>query len=129
GQAGCVACHSVAGPSNEMFSDFEEHAAGIPQIAPRVTNNIFDGPAANEDYGREEITLDPADRYKFRTSPLRNVALQPSFMHTGAFTSLADAIRYHLDAAGSAPGYSPASQHLAADISGAMGPMAPVLAR
>jgi cytochrome c peroxidase len=129
GQAGCAACHSVAGQSNEMFSDFQDHVAGIPQVAPRLTNNIFDGPASNEDFGREQITLDPADRYKFRTSPLRNVALQPTFMHNGAFTSLADAIRYHLDAVASAQRYTPASQHLAADLSGPMGPMAPVLAR
>jgi cytochrome c peroxidase len=112
-----------------MFSDFQDHVAGVPQVAPRLTNNIFDGPAANEDFGREQVTLDPADRYKFRTSPLRNVALQPTFMHNGAFTSLEDAIRYHLDAAGSAAGYSPAGQHLAADLSGPLGPMAPVLAR
>jgi cytochrome c peroxidase len=50
-------------------------------------------------------------------------------MHNGAFTSLAGAIRYHLDAAGSAPRYTPAGQHLAADLSGPLGPMAPVLAR
>jgi len=67
GPAGCVACHSVAGRSNEMFSDFQDHAAGIPQIAPTLTNNAFDGPAANEDYGRADISADPADRYKFRT--------------------------------------------------------------
>ena len=104
-------------------------SAGIPQVAPQLSNIIFDGPGANEDYGREQITGDPADRYKFRTSPLRNVALQPTFMHNGAFTSLEEAIRYHLNAVGAAPDYSPASQHLAADLSGPIGPMAPVLAR
>jgi len=36
-------------------------------------------------FGREQITGDPQDRYKFRTSPLRNVAVQPTFMHNGAF--------------------------------------------
>src|SRR5262249_20954167 len=85
GEAGCVLCHSVGGTSNEMFSDFQEHVAGIPQVVPRLTNNQFDGPGANEDFGLEEITGNPADRYKFRTSPLRNVALQPTFMHNGAF--------------------------------------------
>ncbi len=129
GAAGCVKCHSVAGASREMFSDFQDHVAGIPQIAPHVTNNNFDGPGANEDYGRQQVTGSLADRYQFRTSPLRNVALQPTFMHNGAFTSLEAAIHYHLDAAGSAPGYSPASEHLAADLRGPLGPMAPVLAR
>ena len=34
----------------------------------------FRWPGANEDFGKEQVTGDPADRYKFRTSPLRNVA-------------------------------------------------------
>ena len=46
GQAGCVQCHSVAGNSNEMFSDFKDHVAGIPQLVPTETNNNFDGPDA-----------------------------------------------------------------------------------
>src|SRR5918911_693933 len=43
GAARCAECHSVSGPSNEMFSDFREHVIGVPQISPRVTNNNFDG--------------------------------------------------------------------------------------
>ena len=53
GEAGCVACHSVAGSSNEMFSDFRSHAIAVPQLVPATTNNQFDGPGANEDFGRE----------------------------------------------------------------------------
>jgi cytochrome c peroxidase len=34
GKAGCVSCHAVSGQSNEMFSDFKMHVAGVPQIAP-----------------------------------------------------------------------------------------------
>ena len=34
GQGRCSSCHAVAGPSNEMFSDFEMHVVGVPQIAP-----------------------------------------------------------------------------------------------
>src|SRR5713226_9273371 len=60
GKAGCVECHEVAGQSNEMFSDFKDHVAGTPQIVPRVTNNTFDGVAASEDFGLEEITGNPA---------------------------------------------------------------------
>jgi cytochrome c peroxidase len=129
GSARCSTCHSVAGQSNEMFSDFQDHVIGVPQVAPHVTNNTFDGRGANEDFGREQITGDPHDRYKFRTSPLRNVALQPTFMHNGAFTSLEDAVRHHLNVLGSAHRYTPASQHLAADLSGPTGPLDPVLAQ
>lgn len=129
GRAGCVRCHAVGGQSNEMFSDFQEHVIGVPQIAPAATNNVFDGPGANEDFGREQITGDPADRYAFRTSPLRNVAVQPTFMHNGAFTRLEDAIRHHLNAAESARTYSPAAQGLDADLAGPTGLIEPVLAR
>ena len=129
GAARCSVCHSVAGRSNEMFSDFQEHAIGVPQIAPSLTNAAFDGPGFNEDFGLEQVTGDPADRYKFRTSPLRNVAIQPTFMHNGAFTRLDDAIRHHLNVTDSALHYTPASQNLPADLSGPLGPMAPVLAR
>jgi cytochrome c peroxidase len=129
GQAGCVACHAVAGPSNEMFSDFRDHVAGVPQLVPRATDVPFDGPAADEDYGRAEITGNPQDRYAFRTSPLRNVALQPAFMHDGAFTSLDAAVRYHVDALAQAGRYTPAGQGLPADLAGPIGPIDPALAR
>ncbi|HEY3310589.1 MAG TPA: cytochrome c peroxidase [Anaerolineales bacterium] len=129
GTAGCSGCHSVAGQSNEMFSDFKEHVIGVPQITASLTNATFDGPGFNEDFGLEQISGKAADRYKFRTSPLRNVAVQPSFMHNGAFTHLDDAIRQHLNALDSAMRYSPASQNLPADLSGPLGPMEPVLAR
>ncbi len=108
GSANCVACHAVSGQSNEMFSDFREHVIGVPQIAPEVRNptagNVtFDGPGQNEDFGLEQVTSNPNDRYMFRTSPIRNVALQPAFFHNGTFTRLEDAIRFHLDPSGKHP--------------------------
>jgi len=127
GRAGCVQCHAVSGRSNEMFSDFREHVAGIPQVAPSFTNMTFDEPGANEDFGLEQVTGDPADRYAFRTSPLRNVALQPAFMHNGAFVRLDDAIRYHMDAEGQSGSYG--TELLPPDLRGPTGPLAPVLER
>lgn len=129
GKAGCTACHAVDGASNEMFTDFKDHVIGVPQISPRETNNTFDGAGANEDYGKAQITGATADRYQFRTSPLRNVAVQSTFMHNGSFTLLEDAVRHHLNPHASARAYSPAGQHLAADLVGPMGPIEPVLAR
>jgi len=129
GSGNCVSCHAVSGQSNEMFSDFRQHVAGIPQITPAVGNVTFDGPAANEDFGLEQVTGNPNDRYAFRTSPLRNLALQPRFFHNGCFTRLEDAVRYHLDAIGSAPSYNPAVAGIDPDLQGPQGPVAPVLAR
>ena len=112
-----------------MFSDFQMHVAGIPQIAPSVGNVTFDGPGANEDFGLEQISGNANDRYAFRTSPLRNLALQPAFFHNGAFTRLEDAVRFHLNAVGRAASYNPAQAGLDQDLRGPRGPRAPVLAR
>jgi cytochrome c peroxidase len=127
GRAGCVQCHAVSGQSNEMFSDFQQHVAGIPQVAPTLGNVPFDGPGSNEDFGLAQVTGNAADRYAFRTSPLRNVGLQPAFMHNGAFVRLEDAIRYHLDAIGQAARYRP--DLLPPDLRVRSGPLAPVLDR
>jgi len=127
GKAGCVTCHAVGGQSNEMFSDFSQHVIGVPQVTPSVGNVTFDGPGADEDFGLELITGNSDDRYKFRTSPIRNAAVQPAFFHNGAFTTLDGAIRHHLNAYESARSYSP--EALAPDLRGPVGPIEPVLAR
>lgn len=111
GKASCVNCHSVAGKSFEMFSDFENHNIGVPQLVPvfgKTTGNVvFDGSNSDQDFGAEQVSADSADRYKFRTSPLRNVSLQPTFFHDGAFTRLEDAVGHHLDVIASAKNYDP----------------------
>jgi cytochrome c peroxidase len=133
GKGRCVQCHAVSGQSNEMFSDFNQHVVGVPQIAPAPNtpaagNVIFDGPGENEDFGLEQITGNTDDRYKFRTSPLRNVVLQPAFFHNGAFTRLEDAVRHHLDVFTSARNYDPVRAGVAADLTVVRGPIEPVLA-
>jgi len=129
GKARCVECHAVSGQANEMFSDFKEHVLGVPQIAPVIGNLPFDGPDADEDFGLEQVTGNPEDRYKFRTSPLRNVALQPAFFHNGSFTRLEDAVRHHLDVFTSARNYDLAGAGVAPDLALLRGPVEPVLAR
>jgi cytochrome c peroxidase len=129
GEARCVECHKVSGASSEMFSDFTQHTIGVPQIAPIAGNVTFDGPGQDEDFGLEQVTGDPMDRYKFRTSPIRNVALQPAFFHNGAFTRLEDAVRHHLDVFTSARNYTPEAAGVAPDLTAPMGPIEPVLER
>lgn len=120
GRANCIACHAVAGASNEMFSDFKMHNIGVPQIAPvfgvGTGNTIFDGPGEDEDYGLAQVTGLVADRYRFRTAPLRNVALQAAFFQNGAFTTLDDAVRHHLNVVGSLYGYDAARAGVAPDL-------------
>lgn len=135
GKAQCVSCHSVKGPSNEMFSDFKMHNAGIPQIAPqfgkvngKTTGNVafrnLDGSMSTNgklDLGQFEfLDKQPETKFKFRTSPLRNVSLQPAFFHNGAFTKLSDAVKYHLDTLNLAKTYDPAAAGLPSDLQKAL---------
>ncbi len=129
GKARCVECHAVSGVANEMFSDFRQHGIAVPQLAPLVGNVTFDGPDQNEDFGLGQLTGDPADRYKFRTSPLRNVALQPAFFHNGCFTRLEDAVRHHLDVFTSARQYDPVRAGVASDLAVRQGPSETALER
>lgn len=129
-KANCVSCHAVSGKANEMFSDFEEYNIGVPQISPHFGvgkgNVIFDGPSQNEDFGLEQISGDSNDRYRFRTAPLRNLAIQPAFFHNGCFTRLEDAIRHHLDVYDSAFSYDPKRAGVEPDLQH-LGPIEPVL--
>jgi cytochrome c peroxidase len=126
----CVQCHAVSDHSNEMFSDFKRHVIGVPQIVPINSNVVFDGPGENEDFGLEQVTGNTEDRYMFRTSPLRNLALQAGFFHNGCFTRLEDAVRFHLDVFTGARQYDPVKAGLAEDLAEVTpAPTEPVLAR
>jgi cytochrome c peroxidase len=133
GKGRCVDCHAVAGAANEMFSDFQNHVVGVPQIAPvfgvGTGNVIFDGPGKDEDFGLEQVSGNPLDRYKFRTAPLRNLALQPAFFHNGAFTRLRDAVEFHLDPVRTAPAYDARRAGVDKDLRVRLGPIQPVLDR
>jgi cytochrome c peroxidase len=133
GKARCVTCHAVGGASNEMFSDFDYHVIGVPQVSPAFGvgkgNLVQDGEGEDEDFGREHTTLEEDDRYKFRTAPLRNVAVAGAYFHNGAFTRLEDAIRHHLDVERSARRYDPKAAGLDEDLTRHVGPIEPVLER
>jgi len=95
GKAGCAECHS--GP---FLTDHEFHSVCMPQIGP----GKGDG-AGHEDFGREQVTGNEADRFKFRTPSLRNVALTGPWGHTGAFNNLRDMVRHQLDTVSSLQTY------------------------
>jgi cytochrome c peroxidase len=90
-------------------------------------NTIFDGAGEDEAFGLAQVSGPASDRYNFRTSPLRGVALQPTFFHNGAFTRLDDAVRHHLDVLASARSYRPARAGVARDLTHRQGPSTPVL--
>jgi cytochrome c peroxidase len=87
GEAGCATCHS--GP---LLTDQQFHNIGVPQIGPGFDEQGLD-------FGRYLVTGDPRHYFAFRTPPLRNVALTGPYMHNGVYTSLAEAVRHHHNAA------------------------------
>jgi cytochrome c peroxidase len=88
GKANCASCHS-----GTFQTDMDFHAIAMPQIGPGRGDG-FDG---HDDYGRAQVTGLLADRYKFRTPTLRNVALTGPWGHAGAYNSLEAVVRHHLD--------------------------------
>lgn len=100
----CSSCHE-----GDLFSDFQNYNIGVPQVGPGTGRLDRGDPdyagLTNWDFGLEEITTNREDRFKFRTAPLRGVALTSPYMHNGAYTSLADAIRHHVDPAAAYAAY------------------------
>ncbi len=47
------------------------------------------------DLGRYEVTENPEDRWKFRTSSLCNVAIKPPYMHDGGLDSLTEVVEFY----------------------------------
>ena len=86
GTAGCAGCHT-----GNLLTDQQPHDIAVPQVGPGK------GTEAPLDFGRGRETGNVADRYKFRTPPLRNVALTGPWMHDGAYTTLEGAVRHHFD--------------------------------
>jgi cytochrome c peroxidase len=114
GRAGCASCHLV-GPDAAFFSDGAFHNTGVGyaasmgvasaqrriQVAPGVTLEVDRELLASisepppSDLGRYEITQDPADRWKYRTPTLRNVALTAPYMHDGTLATLAEVVAFY----------------------------------
>jgi cytochrome c peroxidase len=82
----CSLCHNGA-----TFSDQQFHNVAVAQIGP----GLGDGWNGRDDFGRERVTGDPADRYRFRTTPLRNVELTGPYGHDGAILSLREFIEHY----------------------------------
>lgn len=111
GKAGCSACHLV-GERFALFTDQGYYATGASlatpeggahQVALSSTTTVevadvelaaFVAPAAT-DLGRFEITLDPADRFAFRTPTLRNIERTAPYMHDGSLADLEAVVSFY----------------------------------
>lgn len=89
GEAGCASCHS-----GWLQTDHAFHAIAMPQIGPGKAAR-FESHARDE--GRIRVTGHSEDAFAFRTPSLRNVTLSAPYGHAGAYQSLEDVVRHHLD--------------------------------
>lgn len=117
GPAGCVGCHAI-GADSALFSDDAFHNTGVgyrasmgaaagdtqsvraaPGVVLDVPRDIIAQVAERPpgDLGRYEITGDPADRWRYRTPILRNVARTPPYMHDGSLRTLRDVVEFYRD--------------------------------
>src|SRR3984957_10887964 len=116
GGAGCFACHS--GPAlNKQFNDsdvagigafIEENFinVGIGDHPIRALDALARGhidpsklgadgfPYHAEDTGREEVTHDPADAFRFRALTLRQLKNSENFFHNAVLTNVRDVVEY-----------------------------------
>lgn len=88
-QANCSSCHDGG-----AFTDVNFHNTALAQFGPGKGH----GALGNDDFGREGVTGAVGDRYRFRTTPLRNVELTGPFGHAGQFVKLLDFVKHYSNA-------------------------------
>jgi cytochrome c peroxidase len=126
GKTGCSSCHLV-NKHYALFTDDKLHNTGIgyqqftsksplthlitiaPDISVQVpTDKITLVPSVKaEDLGLYGITLNPDDRWKFKTPTLRNIAKTAPYMHNGQMNSLEEIVRFYNQGGVSNAGLSP----------------------
>ena len=89
GKANCASCHS-----GQLLSDHKFYALALPPFGPGRTRR-FDPYV--RDVGRMGESDDLADAYRFKTPQLRNIALTGPYGHNGAYASLENMVRHHLN--------------------------------
>ena len=114
GKAGCSSCHPIDSKGT-LLTDQGFHNTGVGyrqsmgvedevsevQLAPGIKINVNQtqlkqvSEPTPPDLGRYEITLNPSDRWAYRTPGLRNVALTAPYMHNGSLRTLEEVIDFY----------------------------------
>jgi cytochrome c peroxidase len=84
--ARCSICHNGPALTDNLF-----HNVAVAQIGP----GEGDGADGRDDFGRMRVTGDAAERYAFRTPPLRNVELTAPYGHDGAIIDLREFVDHY----------------------------------
>lgn len=115
-RARCVTCHTITA-QGALFTDNAFHNTGLGwfnsmvgatrktptrvQLAPGIFTDLAPeviasvGESRPSDLGRYEVTRLPADRWRYRTPSLRNVALTAPYMHDGSLSTLDEVVRFY----------------------------------
>jgi cytochrome c peroxidase len=87
----CSACHLV-GEKYALFTDNKFHEIGFGVESGRI-----------KDPGQYSVTHDEADRGKFKTPSLRNLALTTPYMHDGSLKDLKQVLDFYFGGGNSHP--------------------------
>lgn len=90
GRAGCAACHLDSGPP--MPGARPNQAAFFIEIA---TNNGLDATVDVGDDGVGDVSGRAADKGRFKSPSLRNIAVTGPYMHDGRFASLTQVVEHY----------------------------------
>ena len=118
---GCASCHRI-NESSALFTDGQYHNTGTGyqragralrppsvQLAP----GVFVVPTVDaetetfSDDGRFEVTGREADKWRYRTPSLRNVALTGPYMHDGSIATLEAVVAFYAEGGGGDPAQDP----------------------
>jgi cytochrome c peroxidase len=111
GKAGCGTCHFAplfSGVTPPLYMSSDVEVIGTP-------SSSRDARVLDPDSGRAGIDHLPAHLRAFKTPSLRNIAGSKPYMHTGAFRSLDDVIRFYDGGGALGAGAPIANQTLAPD--------------
>jgi cytochrome c peroxidase len=94
-KADCASCHTV-GEKYALFTDNQFHDVGVAVNGGEIT-----------DVGLFAVTHNEADKGKFKTPSLRNVAARTPYMSDGSLKDLKQVIDFYIGAGNSNPNMDP----------------------
>ena len=118
---GCAACHRI-NDSSALFTDGQFHNTGTGYLRAgrslrppsiQLAPGIFVVPTVDAetetftDHGRYEVTGREADKWRYRTPSLRNVALTGPYMHDGSIATLEAVVAFYAEGGGGDPAQDP----------------------
>ena len=121
---GCAACHRID-DSSALFTDGQFHNTGtgylragraLRPLSVQLAPGIFVVPTVDAetetftDDGRYEVTGREADKWRYRTPSLRNVALTGPYMHDGSVATLEAVVAFYAEGGGGDPAQDPRTQ-------------------